>query len=78
MMTKQEVKDEQKSYESSPQMKQKMKRTMRELSAARMMAAVPDSTVVITNPTFLAIAIKYDADSMGAPIVVAKGKRKTA
>jgi flagellar biosynthetic protein FlhB len=78
MMTKQEVKDEQKGQESNPQVKQKMRRTMRELSAARMMASVPDSTVVITNPTFLAIAIKYDANSMNAPIVVAKGKRKTA
>lgn len=78
MMTKQEVKDEQKQQESSPQVKQKMRAKMRELSAARMMAAVPDATVVITNPTFLAIAIKYDASSMDAPIVVAKGKRKTA
>ena len=78
MMTKQEVKEEHKGQESNPHVKQKMRKTMRELSAARMMAAVPDSTVVITNPTFLAIAIKYDSSSSGAPIVVAKGKRKTA
>ncbi len=78
MMTKQEVKDEHKSRESSPQVKQKIKRKMREMSAARMMAAVPDATVVITNPTFIAIAIKYDPAISHAPIVVAKGKRLTA
>lgn len=78
MMTKQEVKEERKGQESNPMVKQKLRSKMRELSAARMMAAVPDSTVVITNPTFLAIAIKYDASASNAPIVVAKGKRKTA
>lgn len=78
MMTKQEVKEEQKNQESSPQMKQRMRSKMRELSTARMMASVPDATVVITNPTFLAIAIKYDSQSGNAPIVVAKGKRLVA
>lgn len=78
MMTKQEVKEEQKNQESSPQMKQRMRQKMRELSASRMMASVPDATVVITNPTFLAIAIKYDSKSGNAPIVVAKGKRLVA
>ncbi len=78
MMTKQEIRDEHKNQESSPQVKQRMRRKMRELSAVRMMAAVPDATVVITNPTFLAIALKYEASSPGAPIVVAKGKRLTA
>ena len=78
MMTKQEVKDEHKNQESNPQVKQQLRRKMREMSAARMMASVPDATVVITNPTFIAIAIKYDAASGGAPIVLAKGKRLTA
>ncbi|MBN2164435.1 MAG: EscU/YscU/HrcU family type III secretion system export apparatus switch protein [Pontiellaceae bacterium] len=78
MMTKQEVKEEHKSQQSSPQVKQKMRNKMRQLSTARMMAAVPDATVVVTNPTFIAIAIKYDPASGGAPIVVAKGKRLTA
>lgn len=78
MMTKQEIRDEHKNLESSPQMKQQMRRKMRELSTARMMAAVPDATVVITNPTFIAIALKYDAASPGGPIVVAKGKRLSA
>lgn len=78
MMTKQEVRDENKNQESSPQMKQHMRRKMRELSTARMMASIPDATVVITNPTFLAIAIKYDASEGGGPVVVAKGKRLSA
>ncbi|MBN2703263.1 MAG: flagellar biosynthesis protein FlhB [Pontiellaceae bacterium] len=78
MMTKQEVKDEHKNQESSPQVKQRLRRKMRELSMARMMAAVPDATMVITNPTFIAIAIKYSPEKDSAPIVVAKGKRLTA
>lgn len=78
MMTKQEVKDERKNQEGSPQVKQKMRSKMRELSMSRMMAAVPDATVVITNPTRLAVVIKYDAKNMGSPIVVAKGQRLVA
>ena len=78
MMTKQEVRDEHKNQESSPQMKQHMRRKMRELTTARMMASVPDATMVITNPTHLAIAIKYDSSAGNAPIVVAKGKRLSA
>lgn len=78
MMTKQEIRDEYKNQESNPQVKQRMRRKMRELSTARMMASVPDASVVITNPTFLAIAIKYDPSSSGGPIVVAKGKRLSA
>ncbi len=78
MMTQQEVRDEHKNQESSPQVKQQMRRKMRELSTARMMAAVPDATVIITNPTHLAIAIKYDAGEGGGPVVVAKGKRLSA
>ena len=78
MMTRQEIKDERKNQEGSPQVKQKVRRKMQELSFSRMMASVPDASVVITNPTHLAIAIKYDAKKKGAPIVVAKGKRLTA
>jgi flagellar biosynthetic protein FlhB len=78
MMTKQEVKDERKNQDGNPQIKQKQRGKMRELSMARMMAALPDASVVITNPTHLAIAIKYDARTMNAPIVVAMGKRLTA
>lgn len=78
MMNKQEVKDEHKNQESNPQVKQRLRRKMRELSTARMMAAVPDATMVITNPTFIAIAIKYNPEKDSAPLVVAKGKRLTA
>lgn len=78
MMSKQEIKDEHKNQEGNPQMKQKMRGKMRDLSMSRMMAAVPDATVVITNPTRLAVVIKYDSKSMGSPIVVAKGQRLVA
>lgn len=78
MMSRQEVRDEHKNQESSPHVKQRMRRKMRELSTARMMAAIPDATVVITNPTHLAIAIKYDPAEDQAPMVVAKGKRLSA
>ena len=78
MMTKQEVKDERKNQEGSPQVKREVRKKMQQLTVSRMMAKVPDASVVITNPTRLAIAVKYDPDSNGAPIVVAKGKRLTA
>ncbi len=77
MMTRQEVKDEAKNQEGSPQVKRQVRKKMQELTMSRMMASVPDASVVITNPTFIAIAVKYDAE-MGAPVVVAKGKRLTA
>ena len=74
MMSRQEVQDEMKNLEGSPEVKRKLRKKMQELSMSRMMASVPDASVVITNPTYLAIAVKYDASSGGAPIVVAKGK----
>lgn len=72
-MTKQEVKDEYKNSEGDPQIKGKIKSKMREASQRRMMQAVPDADVVITNPTHLAVALKYDKNTSSAPIVVAKG-----
>lgn len=72
-MTKQEVKDEYKQSEGDPQLKSKIKQKMREVSQRRMMAALPEADVVITNPTHLAVAIKYDKDKGEAPIVIAKG-----
>jgi flagellar biosynthetic protein FlhB len=71
-MTKQEVKDEHKQTEGDPQVKARIRSVQREMVRKRMMEAVPDATVVITNPTHLAIALKYDKD-VPAPIVVAKG-----
>lgn len=71
-MTKQEVKDEYKQREGDPSVKARIRSVQREMARRRMMEAVPEATVVITNPTHLAIALKYE-DGMPAPKVVAKG-----
>ncbi|MCR4590079.1 MAG: flagellar biosynthesis protein FlhB [Lachnospiraceae bacterium] len=73
MMTKQEVKDEYKNSEGDPQIKGKIRQKMREVSQRRMMAAIPQADVVITNPTHFAVALRYDITIAAAPIVVAKG-----
>lgn len=73
-MSKQEIKEEYKQTEGNPQIKSKIKERQRQLSLRRMMAEVPKADVIITNPTHLAIAIKYDASVVEAPYVVAKGK----
>ncbi len=72
-MTKQEVKDEYKNTEGDPQIKGKQRSKMREASQRRMMQDVPKADVVITNPTHLAVALKYDAEKAQAPVVLAKG-----
>lgn len=73
-MSKQEVKDEYKQQEGDPQLKGKIKQKQREMSRQRMMQSVSDATVVITNPTHLAIALKYEEGTdMEAPKVLAKG-----
>ena len=72
-MTKQEVKDEYKMTEGDPKIKGQQRQRMQEASRRRMMSNVPQADVVITNPTHLAVAIKYDAERSKAPIVVAKG-----
>lgn len=72
-MTKQEVKDEHKQQEGDPQVKAKIKSLRVQRARKRMMAAVPKADVVITNPTHYAVALKYDMESMGAPVLVAKG-----
>ncbi|MBO6137899.1 MAG: flagellar biosynthesis protein FlhB [Lachnospiraceae bacterium] len=73
-MTKQEVKDEMKDSEGNPEIKSKIRQKMMQASRARMMQAVPEADVVITNPTHYAVALKYDAQVASAPIVVAKGQ----
>lgn len=73
MMTKQEVKDEYKDSEGKPEVKSKIRQLQREMAERRMMQAVPDADVVITNPTHFAVALKYDAEKGGAPMLVAKG-----
>ena len=72
-MTKQEVKEEWKNAEGNPEIKGKIKQKMRAASMKRMMQAIPDADVIITNPTHFAVALKYDEASGRAPIVVAKG-----
>ena len=73
MMTKQEVRDEYKASEGKPEVKSRVRQLQREISQRRMMAAVPEADVVITNPTHFAVALKYDESGAGAPILVAKG-----
>ena len=73
-MTKQEVKDEFKNTEGNPEIKGRQRQKMREVSQRRMMQDVPKADVVITNPTHFAVAIKYDAETAKAPIVLAKGE----
>ena len=73
-MTKQEVKDEYKMMEGDPQIKGKIRAKQRQMSAMRMMSRVPEADVVITNPTHYAVALKYDEQISGAPVVIAKGQ----
>lgn len=73
-MTKQEVKDEFKNAEGDPEVKGRIKARMRQASQRRMMQALPQADVVITNPTHYAVAVKYDLETAPAPIVLAKGE----
>ncbi len=72
-MTKQEVKDEYKQTEGNPEIKGQIRRKMQEASRRRMMQRLPEADVVITNPTHLAVAVKYDKKENEAPVVIAKG-----
>lgn len=73
MMTKQEVKDEFRQTEGDPAIKGRIRAIQRQWAIRRMMSAVPQADVVVTNPVHLAIALKYDSNIMTAPKVVAKG-----
>jgi flagellar biosynthetic protein FlhB len=77
-MTKDEVKEEMKQAEGDPQTRARFRSLHRQYAMRRMMAAVPTADVVVTNPTHLAIALRYDAATMKAPTVVAKGARLIA
>ncbi len=77
-MTKQEVKDEFKQTEGDPMIKARLKQLRQEKARKRMMAEVPKASVVITNPTHYAVAMKYEQGEMGAPVVVAKGVDRIA
>ena len=72
-MTKQEVRDEMRNSEGDPQMKSRIRSMQASMSRSRMMSAIPTATVVITNPTHVAIAIRYDTSVGGAPTVIAAG-----
>ena len=73
MMTKQEIKEEYKQTEGDPLVKSKIREKQRRIAMSRMIQEVPKADVIITNPTHLAIAIKYDKDLYGAPYIIAKG-----
>lgn len=77
-MSKQEIKDERKQSEGDTQVKSKMRSMMQSFMQNRMKSNVPQADVVVANPIHFAIAIKYDADTMSAPLCVAKGARKMA
>ena len=72
-MTKAEAKQEFKEREGDPQIKARIRSVQREIARRRMMEAVKKADVVVTNPTHIAVALKYERDSMSAPKVVAKG-----
>jgi flagellar biosynthetic protein FlhB len=72
-MTKDEVKDERRSMEGDPQVKGRRMKLMREMAMQRINRAVPKADVIVTNPTHFSVAIEYDAKTMRAPRIVAKG-----
>ncbi len=72
-MTLQEVKDENKNTEGKPEVKARVRSMQREIAQRRMMSEIPKADVIITNPTHYAVALRYDASNMAAPVVVAKG-----
>jgi len=78
MMSRQEIKDEHKDSDGDPKIKARLKQIRMERARQRMMAAVPEATVVITNPTHFAVAMKYEAAGLGAPSLVAKGSDDVA
>lgn len=77
-MTRQEVREELKQTEGRPEVKGRIRSLQQEIASRRMMAAVPDADIVITNPVHFAVAVRYDASNMAAPVVVAKGAELVA
>jgi len=72
-MTKQEIKEEFKESEGDPHIKAQIRSIQQSMARKRMMAEVPKADVVVTNPTHISVAIRYDANEMAAPVIVAKG-----
>jgi len=77
-MSRQEIKEEVKDIEGNPQMKARIRRLQRDRARRQMMKEVPRATAVIVNPTHYAVAIRYEMETMAAPVVVAKGKNYLA
>ncbi|KYP82118.1 flagellar biosynthesis protein FlhB [Ferroacidibacillus organovorans] len=77
-MSRQDVRDEQRDQEGNPQMRRRIREQGRAIARRRMMQKVPNADVIITNPTHFAVALRYDAKTMQAPQVVAKGIDETA
>lgn len=77
-MSKQDIKDEYKKTEGSPEIKSRIKERQRAMAMRRMMADVPKADVIITNPTHYAIALKYDPETMDSPRILAKGLDEVA
>jgi len=77
-MSKQDIRDEMKDTEGSPQTKARVRQIQREMSRRRMMQEIPKADVVVTNPTHIAVALKYDQEEMSSPMVIAKGERLVA
>ena len=77
-MSKQELRDESKDTEGNPQMKNRIRRIQRDLARRNMMKDISKATAVIVNPTHYAVAIRYELDSMAAPMVLAKGRNYLA
>lgn len=77
-MTRQEIRDEQKDTDGRPEVKARIRQLQQQQANARMMDAVPDASVVITNPEHFAVAIRYEGATMAAPVVVARGRDQIA
>lgn len=77
-MSRQELKDEHKQTEGDVLVKSKMRSMMQAMAQSRMKTNIPEADVIIANPVHFAVAVKYDAESMSAPLCVAKGARKMA
>jgi flagellar biosynthetic protein FlhB len=77
-MTKEEIRQEGKEIEGDPQIKARIRSLQREAARRRMMQAVPQADVVVTNPMHFAVALKYDEKGMAAPVVLAKGSQLIA
>ncbi|MCH9656560.1 MAG: flagellar biosynthesis protein FlhB [Planctomycetes bacterium] len=78
MMSKQEIREEMKSMEGDPLLRQRRREAHRKLATSQELSKVASADVVVTNPTHISIAIKYDPESMPAPVVVAKGAGEIA